>query len=127
MSSKKSTKSPATKFTIKAFAERKGIDPVMANNVLMFLSGLGYVKMLDPLVKGKGRPSNVFEVPNKMTVEFCKKVIVKNMKTQKKTEGATEPVVEPIVEPVTPPNTSAENVAETTGESVGETTEPVVA
>ena len=108
MSSKKSkttkTVKNANQFTAKEYGKMKGIDTVMANNFLMVLAGLGYATKMEPRVEGRGRPSNVFEIANKVTVELCSKVHAKNLKAAKKSsqkvEGETESKEKTTADPV---------------------------
>lgn len=60
-------------YTTKEFAEKTGVDQVVANSVLNFLVAKGQATLMAEKRKtstGKGRAANVYEVPDTITLTF---------------------------------------------------------
>lgn len=60
-------------YTTKEFADKTGVDQVVANSVLNFLVAKGQAQLMAEKRKtstGKGRAANVYEVPDTITITF---------------------------------------------------------
>lgn len=62
---------PTFKTSAKEFAERHGVEYVVAQNTLKFLVAKGIAKELEPLkIAGKkGKPTNIYEVPTEVELK----------------------------------------------------------
>lgn len=56
--------------TIKEFAAKIGVDYAVASSLLRFMVQKGQATVVEKISAGKGKPTSVYEVPNKMEVEF---------------------------------------------------------
>ena len=64
-----------SQITVKEFAEKNGLSKkqmVMANNVLQFLvlKGLVTISGQNKVPGAKGKPANIFECPEKVTIDL---------------------------------------------------------
>ena len=60
------------KITAKELSEKHGVDAVVANSVLRFLAQKGIAKISEtrPSASGKGKPTNVYEMADSVTLDL---------------------------------------------------------
>ena len=58
------------KLTIKEFAEKIGVEYVVASSVLRFMVDKGQAVVVGKITKGRGKPTLVYEVPEKVEISL---------------------------------------------------------
>lgn len=126
------------KVTVKGFAYQHECDPIIANNVLMFLVKKGVGSVVDKLKKEKvrGKPANIFEMPSEVSFNIKEMIatpevpkVVATAAPTAQTDPATDAATDPANAPAdaAPAQTAAvetEPTAEVQPEATAQTAAP---
>lgn len=58
------------KLTIQQYADKIGTTYLIASSIIKYLEKKGKIKKVDKISNGKGKPTNVYDIPDSVTITW---------------------------------------------------------